>query len=254
MLYEIHRILKSDGCLIITTPNALKLTNVLRLLTGKNIYDPYSGYGAYGRHNREYSLKELTHLLVECNYEITTVFAEDVHDYSIFERMITSINPSTLKDNLFVVAKPVENPCYRYPPDLYRSVHNIENILRSYIIMGDNDLTQIGKGWYNLENWPPYVRWTGKKAVVYLKNKKAAKKLLIKAMTNVPLSGNVIINKQYTHNFTFRNSEWQTIEIELPELSDDDPMEISMEVDQTWTPGEGDERDLGIAVQSFAIS
>ncbi len=254
MLYEIHRILKPNGCLIITTPNALRLTNVLRLLTGKNIYDPYSGYGAYGRHNREYSLKELVHLLRECNYEIIKVFAEDVHDYSIFERMITSINPNTLKDNLFVVAKHSGHPCYRYPPELYRSMHNILNVSRSYIIMGDNDVNQIGKGWYNLENWPPYIRWTGKNAVAYLKKDKVAKKLLIKAMTHVPLKGNIIINKQYIHGFTLRTAEWQTIETELPELVDDDIIEVSIEMEKTWSAGKGDERNLGIAVQSIALS
>ena len=50
---EIKRVLKPGGILILTTPNVARLENVARLIAGANIYDPYSGYGAYGRHNRE---------------------------------------------------------------------------------------------------------------------------------------------------------------------------------------------------------
>ena len=53
VLLEIKRVLKPDGSLILTTPNVSRLENVCRMLAGVNIYDPYSGYGAYGRHNRE---------------------------------------------------------------------------------------------------------------------------------------------------------------------------------------------------------
>lgn len=47
MLCEIHRVLKRDGCLVLTTPNVLRLfykrLNVRRILRGDNLYDPYSG-------------------------------------------------------------------------------------------------------------------------------------------------------------------------------------------------------------------
>ncbi|MGH9621321.1 MAG: class I SAM-dependent methyltransferase, partial [Bryobacteraceae bacterium] len=48
---EINRVLKQDGTLILTTPNAARLENVIALLEGRNLYDPYSAYGPYGRHN-----------------------------------------------------------------------------------------------------------------------------------------------------------------------------------------------------------
>lgn len=253
MLYEIHRMLKPDGYLIITTPNVLRFTNVLRFLTGKNIYDPYSGYGAYGRHNREYTLEELVFLLRECNYDVVKACAKDIHSHSVLERIISSINPDTLKDNLFVVAKPIGNPRYRYPPELYRSMYNILKVSKDYITMGDNDVTQIGEGWHDLENWPPYIRWTKKKAIAYLKMDKSANKLLIKAMTHIPLTGTITINKQHSQDFTFIPTEWQTIETEIPKLSYGEIVEISIEVERTWTPKNGDFRELGLAVESISL-
>ena len=53
VLAEIKRVLTPNGVLILTTPNVARLENRVRLLAGVNIYDPYSGYGPYGRHNRE---------------------------------------------------------------------------------------------------------------------------------------------------------------------------------------------------------
>jgi SAM-dependent methyltransferase len=76
---EIHRVLKSDGTLIVTTPNVARLENVARLIAGENIYDPYSGYGPYGRHNREYTLSELRRLLEHAGFTIDVAFTADVH-------------------------------------------------------------------------------------------------------------------------------------------------------------------------------
>lgn len=79
VLREIKRILKPNGTLILTTPNVARLENVTKLISGTNIYDPYSGYGPYGRHNREYNRHELDQLLRFEGYEPTVSFTADVH-------------------------------------------------------------------------------------------------------------------------------------------------------------------------------
>lgn len=79
-LAEIKRVLKPDGVLILTTPNAARLENRARLLAGQNIYDPYSGYGPYGRHNREYTRPELEQLLTHAGFAIDRYFSADVHE------------------------------------------------------------------------------------------------------------------------------------------------------------------------------
>ena len=80
VLLEIKRVLKPDGKLVVTTPNVSRLENVCRMIAGANIYDPYSGYGPYGRHNREYNRHELVQLLEFCGFAIETSFTADVHE------------------------------------------------------------------------------------------------------------------------------------------------------------------------------
>lgn len=80
VLFEIKRVLKPDGQLILTTPNVNRLENVARMLSGTNIYDPYSAYGPYGRHNREYNKHELYLLLNHAGFFIREMFSADVHE------------------------------------------------------------------------------------------------------------------------------------------------------------------------------
>lgn len=79
VLREIKRILKPAGTLILTTPNVARLENVVSLMNGTNIYDPYSGYGPYGRHNREYTRHELEQLLKFEGFDPSICFTADVH-------------------------------------------------------------------------------------------------------------------------------------------------------------------------------
>lgn len=77
-LAEIKRVLRPDGQLIITTPNVARIENVARLIAGENLYDPYSGYGPYGRHNREYTVAELERLMTFCGFEREILFTGNV--------------------------------------------------------------------------------------------------------------------------------------------------------------------------------
>lgn len=79
VLREIKRVLVPGGKLIVSTPNVARLENVARLVSGENLYDPYSGYGPYGRHNREYNRHELGLLLEFAGFDIEELFSADVH-------------------------------------------------------------------------------------------------------------------------------------------------------------------------------
>lgn len=76
---EISRVLKPGGVLILTTPNAARIENVIALVEGRNLYDPYSRYGPYGRHNREYTRHELHRLLEYSGFACEISFTANVH-------------------------------------------------------------------------------------------------------------------------------------------------------------------------------
>lgn len=60
VLREIKRVLRLGGTLVLTTPNVNRIENVARMISGTNMYDPYSTYGPYERHNREYNSMSFT--------------------------------------------------------------------------------------------------------------------------------------------------------------------------------------------------
>jgi SAM-dependent methyltransferase len=128
MLREIKRVLKPSGHLILTTPNVSRLENVCRMIAGVNIYDPYSGYGAYGRHNREYNRHELVRLLEYCGFDIEIMFSADVHDNASNNyASVAEIAPllkkreNDLGQYLFVQARSARAGGTKRPQWLYRS-------------------------------------------------------------------------------------------------------------------------------------
>lgn len=128
-LVQIHRILKPNGTLVLTTPNVARLENVARLYAGANIYDPYSGHGPYGRHNREYTMLELERLLPAVGFVIDKAFTADVHANDAFryadtnKLFSTDKHPGLLGQYLFVRAKRVDAiGSIARPSWLYRNV------------------------------------------------------------------------------------------------------------------------------------
>lgn len=128
VLLEIKRVLKPGGHLILTTPNVSRLENVARMLAGANIYDPYSGYGPYGRHNREYNKHELALLLHYCGFDVEILFSADVHD-NISARLFSLENivplvkfrENDLGQYLFVRSRNSRPARSKRPAWLYRS-------------------------------------------------------------------------------------------------------------------------------------
>ncbi len=126
-LREMHRVLRPDGTLIVTTPNVARIENVARLFAGANIYDPYSGHGPYGRHNREYTMAELERLLTAAGFEIDTAFSADVHPNDAYryadaaELVSVRERASLLGQYLFVRAKRIDVISAVRPDWLYRN-------------------------------------------------------------------------------------------------------------------------------------
>ena len=127
-LREIHRVLKDGGTLVLTTPNVSRLENVGRMIAGANMYDPYSGYGTYGRHNREYNKHELNLLLQYCGFEVDTLFTADVHvnlteEFTRIEPLVPLLKFRELDLGQYVFARcrATRPPREKRPSWLYRS-------------------------------------------------------------------------------------------------------------------------------------
>jgi SAM-dependent methyltransferase len=127
-LRQLHRVLKANGVLVLTTPNVCRLGNVLSLVNGTNIYDPYSGFGPYGRHNREYTRHELHRLLEFAGFDVEYSVTADGHPsdatgrphYNEVAPLVVS-RRDDLGQYLFVRARATRPPREGLPSFLYRS-------------------------------------------------------------------------------------------------------------------------------------
>lgn len=122
MLAEIRRVLVPGGTLLLTTPNVLRLQNLLGLAFGRNVHDAYSGYGPYGRHNREYTAAELADLVGGCGFAVRRVLLEEIAPHRPLTRPLRRLFPRW-RDNIYLVAEAAGPPRVHHPAGLYRSFH-----------------------------------------------------------------------------------------------------------------------------------
>ncbi len=119
---EIHRILKPGGQVLISTPNVLRLQNIFTMLRQRNIYDPYSGYGPYGRHNREYTSQELVDLVQGCGFDVVQLAMAEKYSHPVWQRLPRRLW-RRFRDNIYLVAKTARPRTEYHPAWLYRSYY-----------------------------------------------------------------------------------------------------------------------------------
>lgn len=266
MLAEIHRILKPGGYLLLTTPNIASLKNAMLLLRGKNIQHHYSGYGIYGRHNREFTAKELSDLLKLHHFDVQ-ITVDDAYPSPKWIEMLTQLQSFRgYRDNLFALCQARPEPCFpRYPQWLYSHLWGdaIKEIVNSGITMGEGEEPQLGEGWHGLENWPPNIRWTEAEAIVRLKVPVSASRLILVAASG-PAEALVEIWQDSTTVGEFSLSTMQEVELALPQdllnqLSAQGEQILSFKIKtlNPFRPSETglsqDHRLLGIALHSLKV-
>ena len=106
---EIHRILRNPGYVIVSTPNAARLSNLVRLARGKNIYADYSPHGIYGRHNREYTLSEVVLLLQRHGFQVVQSQVRNIYPHPLKTRLLQKLRPQTWYEHIFVMGKKFSN-------------------------------------------------------------------------------------------------------------------------------------------------
>jgi SAM-dependent methyltransferase len=122
LLYEARRVLEPGGMLLLTTPNAAAAAKLALLARGRNVYGPYSGYGAHGRHNREWTLPELRSALDAAGFDVEAT-AANIDGYEPPDRLGRALRRLLPRrgDHLFALARAVRPPRLAFLPELYRS-------------------------------------------------------------------------------------------------------------------------------------
>ena len=118
-LENLHGLLRPGGHLLLTTPNPARLYNLQRLVLRQSFYDPISGYGPYGRHNREYAVGELRDLLENVGFDVVSATTiETTHDW-LYRRAAAKLGYG---EHHLIWAKRRPGKAKRYRPEwLYRS-------------------------------------------------------------------------------------------------------------------------------------
>jgi SAM-dependent methyltransferase len=161
-LSEMHRVLRPEGHLIVSTPNAVSVDRLITLLRGGSQmvdkYVPVYGYGA--RHNRECTPGELRELLEETGFAVEEMVVRDLALHSPLARGIRTLAKGALRlfsqearsEHIFLRAR--RRPRFRwyFPPRLFDHMHLYHLVRHSYVEMGVNDAIQCIEGWGPLEN------------------------------------------------------------------------------------------------------
>ena len=122
---EVNRLLKTNGLLLVTTPNIHSSRNITKMLSGADpyFYMQYRSSGSRDRHNYEYSVLTLSNVVSSAGFNVEKIWTEDTFEPPLLEHVnrLRSIGYALpeVGDNIFCVARkdgPVRD---RYPSIIY---------------------------------------------------------------------------------------------------------------------------------------
>jgi len=131
--------------------------------------------------------------------------------------------------------------------------------LPTHVLMGENDEHCLDGGWHEVEDWPPKVRWTKKRASLLLMPDGSSSRLSMIAwcpqLALNPQSGRVYVDGRVVGKFDLSDTNPRTFSFRLPEPGVSRAIKVTIEVKQTLIPAEAglgeDRRELGVAVQEI---
>jgi SAM-dependent methyltransferase len=102
---EMARVVRPGGFLVISTPNATRLTKLYFMALGRNVYDWYSPHGPYGRHNREYTLSEVIDLMDRHGFDAVHVDVRNIEPLARRFTYLQRLRPRVWFGHLFVAGR-----------------------------------------------------------------------------------------------------------------------------------------------------
>ena len=129
------------------------------------------------------------------------------------------------------------------------------------MVVGENDEACLGDGWYAVEDWPPPVRWTAKRATLYLTAPPGATVLGLSLCRpnhrDEPLEGRVLVDGEEVGAIHTAVPHFTAFEYPIRLHTAGRVVEVTIEVAQVLVPAQegasGDTRELGLVVREAWI-
>lgn len=262
-LAEIHRVLKPGGFVIVTTPNMVRWEHLLALALGRNVNDPYSGHGVYGRHNREYAPGEVVRLLRDCGFAVQRLRLANPHRQDAAQYLASGLRAHWC-EHIFALAQATDLPPYRYRPWLYRSLVSMHRATAALVVVGENDELHTGLGWHEVDSLAVHagrpVRWTQQTAEVFLRARGGENVLIVEVYTGPATLGAVEVTLSCagaSMQALPPADTWYPLRLPLAPRAPGEEVRLTIAVDRLRCPArEGvsiDPRSLGVMVRRALI-